>query len=421
MALLCTPNSSVYQLVLLKLKTKLMKRLFLGFIFFAATCIHVDAQVKFRTFSSIEMLLQIAQQEQKPILVDGYTDWCYWCKVLDRKVFADTSIGNVINQKFIPIKLNMETDSLGLLLARKYSVNGYPNLLILTQHGNLVKQHFGYIEPDIYLVQIQHMLNLIQQDSIIRGYSANFNLTYPDIYNKAFASPLSAREYADSLSYNQFLHQQSNWIEETNYVVLKRFVSKIDDANLSKLIQLKKPVTQMYGYNEFKDFLYEVYGIRLQYALSMGNKPVLDSIITLLENLIVEDLKPFRLHYELQYYKQQKDFPNLVATIDSFYAKRAVFSADAYKLNDMAWYLYENCNDQKLLLRAGQWMEKYVLPFQTNYIYLDTHAALLYKTKQYKSAQNQAKRAIEVGKRENQEIQETAKLLQKIEAAMKKK
>lgn len=421
MALLCTPNSSVYQLVLLKLKTKLMKRLFLGFIFFAATCIHVDAQVKFRTFSSIEMLLQTAQQEQKPILVDGYTDWCYWCKVLDRKVFANTSIGNVINQKFIPIKLNMETDSLGLLLSRKYSVNGYPNLLILTQHGNLVKQHFGYIEPDIYLVQIQHMLNLIQQDSIIRGYSANFNLTYPDIYNKAFASPLSAREYADSLSYNQFLHQQSNWIEETNYVVLKRFVSKIDDANLSKLIQLKKPITQMYGYNEFKDFLYEVYGIRLQYALSMGNKPVLDSIITLLENLIVEDLKPFRLHYELQYYKQQKDFPNLVATIDSFYAKRAVFSADAYKLNDMAWYLYENCNDQKLLLRAGQWMEKYVLPFQTNYIYLDTHAALLYKTKQYKSAQNQAKRAIEAGKRENQEIQETAKLLQKIEVAMKKK
>lgn len=398
-----------------------MKRLFLGFIFFAATCIHVDAQVKFRTFSSIEMLLQTAQQEQKPILVDGYTDWCYWCKVLDRKVFANTSIGNVINQKFIPIKLNMETDSLGLLLSRKYSVNGYPNLLILTQHGNLVKQHFGYIEPDIYLVQIQHMLNLIQQDSIIRGYSANFNLTYPDIYNKAFASPLSAREYADSLSYNQFLHQQSNWIEETNYVVLKRFVSKIDDANLSKLIQLKKPITQMYGYNEFKDFLYEVYGIRLQYALSMGNKPVLDSIITLLENLIVEDLKPFRLHYELQYYKQQKDFPNLVATIDSFYAKRAVFSADAYKLNDMAWYLYENCNDQKLLLRAGQWMEKYVLPFQTNYIYLDTHAALLYKTKQYKSAQNQAKRAIEAGKRENQEIQETAKLLQKIEVAMKKK
>jgi hypothetical protein len=54
-------------------------------------------------------------------------------------------------------------------------------------------------------------------------------------------------------------------------------------------------------------------------------------------------------------------------------------------------------------------------------MYVDTYAALLFKLKQYKSAQLQAKRAIELGKNENLEIKETENLLLKIEAAMKKK
>jgi thioredoxin-related protein len=398
-----------------------MKRFCLFFLLLAATWMQVNAQVKFRSFSSIDSILLVAKQEQKAVLIDGYTDWCYWCKVLDKKVFADSAIASIINNRFIPVKLNMESDSLGILFARKYCVNGYPNVIVLTQQGNLVAQFFGYSEPERYTFLLEQIRHRVQHDSVIKGFSANFNLSYPMLYNKAYSFPLSTREYADSISYNNYLKQESNWVDETNFVLLKRFISNIDNANFAKLIQLQEPISNMYGHAEFSDLMYNTFGIRIQYALSMGDKRGLDSLISLFENVISDDLKPFRLHYELQYFKQVKDYRRLVAAIDSFYATYAVGSSDAYKINDMAWYLYENCEDLTLMNAAVQWMEKYVLPIQTNYIYLDTHAALLYKTKQYKLAQTQAKRAIEAGKRENQEIKETEKLLQKIEAAMKKK
>jgi thioredoxin-related protein len=401
--------------------SEFMKRARLLSMLVLATLGQANAQTIFRKFSSVEILLQTAKSEQKAILIDGFTDWCYWCKVLDKKVFADSAIASMINNHFIPVKFNMESDSLGILFARKYSVNGYPNVIVLSQHGNLIAQLFGYSEPEKYKLLLEQTLQRVQYDSIIKGFSANFNLSYSALYNKAYAYPLSAREYADSISYNEYLNQQSNWIDETNFVVLKRFIFKIDNHNLGRLIDLQEPISQMYGNVEFNDLMYNTFGARIQYALSVGDKPALDSLITLLENIIADDLKPFRLHYELQYFKQVKDYKSMVAAIDSFYAKYPAGSSDAYKINDLAWYLYENCEDLTFIKSAAGWMEKFVLPIQTNYMYVDTYAALLFKLKQYKSAQLQAKRAIELGKNENLEIKETENLLLKIEAAMKKK
>lgn len=46
--------------------------------------------------------------EPRKILVDVYTDWCGWCKVMDRKTFTDEAIVSYINENFHAIKLNAE-------------------------------------------------------------------------------------------------------------------------------------------------------------------------------------------------------------------------------------------------------------------------------------------------------------------------
>ena len=38
---------------------------------------------------SIEKAYELAQKEAKPILIDVYTDWCKWCKVMDERTFQD--------------------------------------------------------------------------------------------------------------------------------------------------------------------------------------------------------------------------------------------------------------------------------------------------------------------------------------------
>lgn len=72
----------------------------------AATPPTVDAtQIQ---WISPEQLEAAAQKEPRKVLVDLYTDWCGWCKKLDKQTFSHPHIGNYVNQKFYAVKMNAE-------------------------------------------------------------------------------------------------------------------------------------------------------------------------------------------------------------------------------------------------------------------------------------------------------------------------
>ena len=46
--------------------------------------------------------------EKRLIFIDVYTDWCGWCKVMDKNTFADPEVARILNEKFYPVKFNAE-------------------------------------------------------------------------------------------------------------------------------------------------------------------------------------------------------------------------------------------------------------------------------------------------------------------------
>ena len=44
----------------------------------------------------------------KKFFVDVYTDWCGWCKKMDKETFEQPKIAQYLNQNFYPVKLNAE-------------------------------------------------------------------------------------------------------------------------------------------------------------------------------------------------------------------------------------------------------------------------------------------------------------------------
>jgi thioredoxin-related protein len=62
--------------------------------------------VSWLTLQEAEMA---AKKEPKPILIDLYTDWCGWCKVMDKKTYANRNVSGYLRDKFYTVKLNAES------------------------------------------------------------------------------------------------------------------------------------------------------------------------------------------------------------------------------------------------------------------------------------------------------------------------
>jgi len=49
------------------------------------------------------------KSESKPVLIDLYTNWCYWCKVMDKKTYNNSKVVSYISEHFYPVKFDAES------------------------------------------------------------------------------------------------------------------------------------------------------------------------------------------------------------------------------------------------------------------------------------------------------------------------
>ena len=93
--------------------------------------------------------LEKAQSEGKPILVDFYADWCGPCKAMDRRTFRNPDVVERLKEDMVAIRIDSEETEprdgvSGYDLAERYSVMGYPTLMILDGEGQIISRKSGY-------------------------------------------------------------------------------------------------------------------------------------------------------------------------------------------------------------------------------------------------------------------------------------
>jgi uncharacterized protein YyaL (SSP411 family) len=76
-----------------------------------------------------------ARAERKPVLLAISATWCHSCREMDRTSYADPSIATVINERFVPIRVDAdERPDIG----ERYSLGGWPTTAFLTPEGEIL-------------------------------------------------------------------------------------------------------------------------------------------------------------------------------------------------------------------------------------------------------------------------------------------
>jgi thioredoxin-related protein len=106
---------------------------------------------------TIEEAEKLSKQHSKKVMIDVYTDWCGWCKKMDKETFNHPVIAQYINENYYPVKLNAESKEDITFMGTTYryvaqGARGYHELAAGLLNGQLSFPSVAYLNEKLELL-----------------------------------------------------------------------------------------------------------------------------------------------------------------------------------------------------------------------------------------------------------------------------
>lgn len=101
-------------------------------------------------YTNFNEAVAVAKASNRLVLVDFYTGWCYWCKVLRAEVFPKDEF-KAMSKYFVFCEIDAEAE---VALASRFSVDAYPTSVFVNGDGNLVHKLVGYKPLKDYVAEM---------------------------------------------------------------------------------------------------------------------------------------------------------------------------------------------------------------------------------------------------------------------------
>ena len=170
-----------------------MRKFILG-IAFVLVVLNLSSQdVKWYT---IEEAVELNKTEPRKIMIDVYTDWCGWCKVMDKNTFKQPVVAKYLNENFYPVKFNAEQkEDVNILgstfkyvsqgsrgshqLAAALGATGYPYVVFLDENMNIITSLPGYTKAPHFDKVINYIYGEHYRDKEFEAWAATYTSAIP--------------------------------------------------------------------------------------------------------------------------------------------------------------------------------------------------------------------------------------------------
>jgi len=108
-----------------------------------------------------------AKKEGKHILIDFYTNWCGWCKKMDKTTFMDPAVVKAMSEHMVAIKVNSESNKPVMydgekitereLSGRMFGVKSYPTYWFVDSEGTKLFPALGYRSAPDFLNLVEYV------------------------------------------------------------------------------------------------------------------------------------------------------------------------------------------------------------------------------------------------------------------------
>ena len=118
-----------------------------------------EIEVPTKKWTNVEQAVTLAKADQKKVLVDVYTDWCKWCKVMDEKTFSDPAVSEYLANNYHLAKFNAEQKEDIQFNGKKFSFKkngkrGYHEFAIDILNGQLAYPSLVVFDSELNKLEV---------------------------------------------------------------------------------------------------------------------------------------------------------------------------------------------------------------------------------------------------------------------------
>lgn len=355
--------------------------------------------------------LNLASQQNKLLFIDFYTTWCAPCKKLDKLVFQNDSIKNLLGKDFVMLKYDAEKDTI-FHLSKKHHVSSYPTGIILNKEGFVLNRKYGFPGQDSLSLQknviefTDESIALNKENKILNGYSNKINsLKYPDFYND-YINRTNTKINNSELS--DYLTNTQDKFSEEYFSTLIYFGRDAPVSIADMVLKNMQKYIDLYGTKDVETLLYFLTSAKFNVAISEISQEKYDKAVEFTKTALSEEwVNEILPGYQKDYLKAQNKWDE-VFEINKELKDKGEF--DNGYINHFSWQVYEKCDNQDIIRKCIEWMKE-VTDQEPYYAYLDTYAHLVYKSGNKTETKRIANLAIEAAKKEKKSAKTLEELI----------